>query len=284
MSDTPTGQGPDPRPSIEPSALRARLGELRRGVRRRAFALERGVRVEASGLHLVPSPVFVLSSVRSGSTLLRSMLDTHTRIVAPHELHLGTMRVSSEKEYAVRAWEELGLTLEELQNVLWDRALHLAMVRGGGRHVVDKTPQNVEIWPRIQAFWPRARYLHLRRHPGSVFQSLVEARPDQAESTHVTNVLRYGRWLDEARAALPGPTVSYERLTEAPEAVLREVCDYLGVRYQAKMLTYRRSGNRGGLGDWSEKIRSGRVQPGRPLPGLDELPEALHPLIRSWGY
>lgn len=274
----------DWRPSIEPSALRALAGNVRRGTSRRRFAVGRALRIDDQGTHLVRSPIFLLSSVRSGSTLLRSMLDTHSRIVAPHELHLGTMRVTSPKQYAVDSWSELGLTLDDMQNVLWDRALHLAMVRGGGQMVVDKTPQNAEIWPRIHAFWPHARYLHLRRHPGGVYQSLLEARPDQSDRAHLDNVLRYGRWLDAARAALPGPTVRYEDLTADPETTLRKICAYLGVRYQPKMLTYRRSGNKGGLGDWSEKIRSGRVQQHRALPTLDETPEELHSLITSWGY
>src|SRR3954467_12084339 len=41
------------------------------------------------GDRLLEQPVFVLSSIRSGSTLLRVLLNSHTAIHAPHELHLG---------------------------------------------------------------------------------------------------------------------------------------------------------------------------------------------------
>ena len=41
---------------------------------------------------------------------------------------------------------------------------------------------------------------------------------------------------------------------------------------------------RPGLGDWSPNIKSGRVQPPKPLPGPDEVPEALRPLATAWGY
>jgi hypothetical protein len=37
---------------------------------------------------LLTGPTFVLSSVRSGSTLLRLILDSHPEICSPHELHL----------------------------------------------------------------------------------------------------------------------------------------------------------------------------------------------------
>src|SRR5215207_5047779 len=41
----------------------------------------------AAGDRLLVAPAFVLSSVRSGSTLLRVLLATHSQIHAPHELH-----------------------------------------------------------------------------------------------------------------------------------------------------------------------------------------------------
>ena len=39
-----------------------------------------------------------------------------------------------------------------------------------------------------------------------------------------------------------------------------------------------------GLGDWSEKIKSGRIQPPKPLPKIEEIPEELLDLTRAWGY
>jgi hypothetical protein len=39
-----------------------------------------------------------------------------------------------------------------------------------------------------------------------------------------------------------------------------------------------------GLGDWSDKIKSGRVQPPAPPPPLEEIPPRLLKLCRAWGY
>jgi hypothetical protein len=39
-----------------------------------------------------------------------------------------------------------------------------------------------------------------------------------------------------------------------------------------------------GIGDWKDKIRSGTVQPGRPLPTADEIPAGLRPMAAAWGY
>jgi hypothetical protein len=39
-----------------------------------------------------------------------------------------------------------------------------------------------------------------------------------------------------------------------------------------------------GIGDWRDKIRSGLVQPGRPLPAPEEVPEALREIAAAWRY
>jgi hypothetical protein len=264
--------------------VRRRAWHARRYLYRRRNAVLRGWHEERDQVHLVPDPVFVLCSVRSGSTLLRSILNTHTQVCAPHELHLGTMRVSTDRDYAVHSWEALGLSIEDLENVLWDRALHRLLVQNSARVVVDKTPQNAMIWPRIHSFWPRARYLHLRRHPAAIVDSLAAAQPDIARQQHVRTVNRYGTHLNAAREALPGLTVRYEDLTDDAERTVREICDYLGVRWQPQMLHYKRGGNRSGLGDWSAKIRSGQIQPHDPLPALEDVDPALRELVTAWGY
>ena len=39
-----------------------------------------------------------------------------------------------------------------------------------------------------------------------------------------------------------------------------------------------------GLGDWSDKIKSGQIQPAEPLPSPDEIPPALREISEAWGY
>jgi hypothetical protein len=39
-----------------------------------------------------------------------------------------------------------------------------------------------------------------------------------------------------------------------------------------------------GLGDWSDRIRSGKVQPIDRLPSRDEIPAGLVDISDTWGY
>ncbi|AXK31421.1 sulfotransferase [Streptomyces armeniacus] len=236
---------------------------------------------------LVESPVFVLSPVRSGSTLLRVILNSHPDIRAPHEMHLRTLNVRMGRDFTPSAMRELELDKDELEHLLWDRVLHLELERSGKRVIVDKTPPNTLIWPRLRRCWPDARYLFLLRHPAAVVSSLVNRRrePD-LEQIH-SEVLEYAERLEDARTELNGHTVTYEHLTAEPEKATRDICRYLDVEWDAAMLDYGEQDHgsfRPHIGDWSSNIKSGRIQPARQ-PGDDvELPVRLAQIAGAWGY
>lgn len=236
---------------------------------------------------LVESPVFLLSPVRSGSTLLRVLLNSHSEIRAPHEMHLRTVHVKMGRDFTPGAMRELDLDRDELEHLLWDRVLHLELERSGKRLIVDKTPPNTLIWPRLERCWPEARYVFLLRHPASIVSSLVNRRqnPD-LEQIH-GEVLRYVQRLEEARENLTGLTVRYEDLTAEPEKVTREICRYLEVEWEEGMLDYGKQDHgsfRPHIGDWSSNIRSGSIQPARTDVDSSGLPPRLARMAELWGY
>jgi hypothetical protein len=242
---------------------------------------------DRSATRLVPSPVFVLSSQRSGSTLLRVLLNSHSQIRAPHELHLRTLKVQPSKEYTDRLMDALGLGVTELEHLLWDRVLHHELEKCGKRIIVDKTPANALIWRRIASAWPEARYVFLLRHPASVVESVMNRRPGAEHGAVVQETLRYVTGVEEARHNLDGLTVRYEDLTAEPEKETRRLCEYLGVEWEPGMLDYGRH-DHGPLkpvfGDWSDNIKSGQVQQARPLPKDEDVPEPLRQITKTWGY
>ena len=79
---------------------------------------------EKPGDRLLEAPAFVLCSVRSGSTLLRVLLDSHSQIHSPQELHLRDLTVRGQDATTRRkALGEIGLDEEQLRFLLWDRLL-----------------------------------------------------------------------------------------------------------------------------------------------------------------
>ncbi|MFC8428051.1 sulfotransferase family protein [Streptomyces sp. NPDC057253] len=258
-----------------------------RGMRSRLRRLAEPPPAPRSAGRLVPDPVFVISSIRSGSTLLRVLLNSHPQIRAPHEMHLRTLSVDLTKPYTKKAMTELGLDQSELEYLLWDRILHRELVLSGKQIIVDKTPGNAGVWERLHEGWPKARYIFLLRHPASMVSSLINNRPDRDLAATVREVRMYVDAVEAARGQLAGLTVRYEDLTEKPADVTRKVCTYLGVPWTPKMLAYRKSDHGPFvpfIGDWSENIKSGKVQKARPLPAPEQVPEALRDITRTWGY
>ncbi|MFD4262237.1 sulfotransferase family protein [Streptomyces sp. NPDC058534] len=238
---------------------------------------------------LLRQPVFIISSIRSGSTLLRMMMGAHPRLHAPHELHIGRLEVVCTNWFSERAMGALDLERGDLEHLLWDRVLHRELTRSGADFVVEKTPANVYMYRRLKDCWPDARFVFLLRHPVSVARSWHETDPvKRPYDTAVTDVLKYMTAVEEARAAdAEGFTVRYEDITDDPEREMRRLCAFLGVDYAPAMLNYgKKSGGElvRGLGDWRDNIRTGTVQPGRTLPAADEIPEPLRPVCEAWRY
>ncbi|WP_189866352.1 sulfotransferase family protein [Streptomyces poonensis] len=236
---------------------------------------------------LVESPVFVLSSVRSGSTLLRVLLNSHSRIRAPHEMHLRTVHARFARDFTADAMKALELDRTEIEHVLWDRLLHLELTRSGKEIIVDKTPPNTLIWPRLNRCWPNARYILLLRHPGAVITSLTHRRTDPDPEAIRAEVSRYSEKLEEARQSLPVHMIKYEELTAEPEKVTRGLCDHLDVPWEPGMLDYGSQDHgtfRPQLGDWSSTIKSGRIQRAREAGPEAPLSPRLAEIARAWGY
>ena len=258
-------------PVAKPAAKRPRVGAVRAGDR------------------LVEAPVFVICTLRSGSTLLRVLLDSHSQIRSPHELHLRYVSVHFDQKWSERSMAELGLDTKAAEYLLWDRLLQRELAASGKPIIADKTPNNVFIVDRLRECWPDARFLFLLRHPGAIARSRQNVRGEHADDDEKNAALirRYCEAVEEARQTYDGHTVRYEELTADPAAVTQGICSFLGIPWEAGMLEYGQFDHgrfKAGLGDWADKIKTGQIQPPEPPPPLEEIPPALREMCVKWGY
>jgi LPS sulfotransferase NodH len=236
-----------------------------------------------TGDRLIEAPVFVICTLRSGSTLLRVLLDSHSQIHSPHELHLRYVSVHFDQKWSERAMRELGLDTRAAEHLLWDRLLHRELAASGKSIIADKTPNNVFVVDRLREAWPDARFIFLLRHPGAIARSRQKYKGEGADAL----IIKYVEALEDARQTYDGHTVRYEDLTANPEWEMRRICDFLGVAYEPAMLDYGQFDHgryKSGLGDWNEKIKSGAIQPPEPPPPLEEIDPALREVCAKWGY
>ena len=260
----------EPEPVRRPRRKRGRPGVMRPGDR------------------LVTAPTFILCTLRSGSTLLRVLLDSHSQLHAPHEIHLRYISVSLDAKWSQRSMREMGLDAKDLEYLLWDRILHRELTASGKPHLVTKTPNDVFIADRIRECWPDSRFVFLLRHPAMIARSRAKLlKPDADPERNVELIRRYCEALEAARQAHDGLTVRYEELTTDARGQTQRVCEFLGVPWEAGMLDYGRFEHgrmKAGLGDWAEKIKTGQIQAPEPPPAPEDVPPPLREVAAAWGY
>lgn len=213
------------------------------------------------------APFFILGSQRSGTTMLRLMINRHSRLAVPHETGFIT------PFYRDRAAYNDCADAFDVARLLRDVARHKLVVRGnlipdpdsvlareprdyrafveavmdayrkreGKARWGDKTPfytQDVDILRRI---FPEAKIIHLVRDGRDVVAS---QKSIEWMSGNVPKLARDWAWkvtlLHKVGNCLGADylEVRYEDLVQAPETVLREICSFLGEAYEPEMLEY----------------------------------------------
>jgi amino acid adenylation domain-containing protein len=218
--------------------------------------------------------IFILSAPRSGSTLLRVMLGGHPRLFAPPELELlsfntlverrdafpgqdgfwleGTVRAimqikgvgAGEAKGIMRRCEEQQLTTQDFYRLLQEWL--------GERRLIDKTPSyafDPAVLERAEEDFEGVQYIHLFRHPCGMIQSFEEYRLDQiffrydhpfsrrelAELTWLISNQNIVRFLEPVPRERKHQ-VRFEELTAQPQAVLENLCQFLGLAFHPGLL------------------------------------------------
>jgi hypothetical protein len=211
---------------------------------------------------------FVVGSPRSGTTLLRFMLDAHPELAIPPETGFqrlardlaGEGEVLRERFFvavttfpeAAPAWDDFGIPAEAFRARL--QALEPFEVAEGFRLFYrmyaerfgkprwgDKTPLHCREMPFLERLLPEAHFVHLVRDGRDASLSL--RRTWFSPGDDVETLARY--WRDNVAAARAGGAVvrrflelRYEDLVAAPEPALRDVCAFLDLPFRAQMLRY----------------------------------------------
>lgn len=240
-------------------------------------------------------PVFVVGSPRSGTTMLRLLLDAHDALAIPGESHFVpglrphwySRHHSRERtiddiasNFYVKKWDVDSDALLAL--VRFDTASDYAGITRaffaayaalkGKTRWGDKTPGYVSYLGPISALFPDAQFVHLIRDGRQVARSIAEQ--EWGAPTLVSaarwwrNKVAHGRRF--GRSARPGQytELRLEQLTAEPEAAARQLCEFLDVPFDPEMLRFHESA--------AERMRGG----GRGL--HRHLVSPVTPDLRAW--
>ena len=119
-------------------------------------------------------PVFIIGAPRSGTSLLYAILRTSSRLANwPGEAH-----EVWEADYhpALRGWTSNALSADDVEPAAAARIRRqFFLVAGRSKRLIDKTPRNAQRVAFIDALFPDARYVYLKRDGRDNINSLINA-------------------------------------------------------------------------------------------------------------
>lgn len=192
-------------------------------------------------------PIFIVGTMRSGSTLLRLILDSHENIAIGEETGfmgaLAANRVIPNWRYGKEWYGRLGWSEKEFDARL--REFYTGLFARyaadqGKRRWGDKTPLHSWHMGQMARIFPDAVFLAIVRHPGAVVSSLkkrfhyeAQEAADYWQSTNI-EILRHGLELGDSRFAL----VRYEDVLGDTDTTLREITSWLGEPWSQNLLRH----------------------------------------------
>lgn len=214
-----------------------------------------------------PSPFFIVGCGRSGTTLLRLMLDAHSQVAVPAESHFvdelirrwprfldgGRVNADAVVTFAGRwldlmsipraeAAARLGALEDVTPSAAVDAIFRVYSNAQGKPRWGDKTPGYVMSMPLLAETFPGARFVHLLRDGRDVTLSYVD------QPFGPRNVWEGARFWDQRVRAgrrsgrTLGPEryleLRYEDLVAEPREQLERVCALLDLAFEEGMLHY----------------------------------------------
>lgn len=219
-------------------------------------------RIFSAGTSLGSSvaPIFIIGHYRSGTTLLRYVLDSHSNIAIPPEtdflIHLRSM------------WAD-GMAMEGLRDMGFDASHVVERQRDFARYFYenyaasrskprwgDKSPSYVDILDYLVIAFPDAQFVHIFRHPLDQVHSftaggtrpMVQIPVTDAELAHPVDIrVDAARlWVAQAEKQLLQlrnhrdrcTAILYSELTDDPNRTARSILDFLGEEWEDSVLEF----------------------------------------------
>ena len=205
---------------------------------------------------------FVIGSARSGTTLLRMILNAHPEVAVPPESRFVVELYRSDEvqveDFLARLdaherWASWDTPIENVRAQLAGvttlpyrdaiEAAYLAFAKNRNKkRYGDKTPRYIEHIPLLSRLWPEAKFVHLVRDGRDVALSYADvpfgpstvAKAAALWKERVVLGLEQGRSLGPKRYA----EMRYERLLSRPQEETESLCSFLELDFDPAMLDY----------------------------------------------
>jgi tetratricopeptide (TPR) repeat protein len=188
-------------------------------------------------------PVFIVGMPRSGTSLTEQILASHPAVFGAGELPFWDVAFTAYSKAELESKIDANL----IAGIAADYLDRLTALSGGALRVVDKMPANFLYAGLIHAAFPRARMIHMQRHPidtclSIYFQNFFSMGPYANDLDNLAHYYgEYVRILNHWRSVLPATAlleVPYEALLEDQEGWTRRMLDFIGLPWDPKCLDF----------------------------------------------
>lgn len=199
----------------------------------------------------VEEPIFLVASERSGTTLLRLMLDGHPELSWHFEFEWAVEQIRPDgsfpplREY--HRWLETVRGFEDSRAVIDPSLDYAELVRSfleQKRRRDNKPRVGATVhrhYDRLLLIWPNARFIHLLRDGRDVARSCVAMGWDGNAYCAADRWIESELLWEHIRADLDSSRyheVRYEDLIADPSDTLTKICEFVGVEFDQRMFSY----------------------------------------------
>ncbi len=231
--------------------------------------------------------LFIVGTGRSGTTLLRMMMDSHPDLCIAPETHwlralVEQIQLNPDNRSAIRRlltstpnWGDMGIDSAKLDRLLAQHTgvdFVLALYRAYAERTADKataallgdkTPQHGQIMTTIASLLPEAHFVHIIRDGRDVAMSHRDmwfgpGRDPQRAAEFWASRIRETR--RQGQLGVRYMELSYERLLIEPRAAITAVDAFIGLRFHENQLNYAATAERR-LAEFGDVRNAGVVTP-----------------------
>jgi hypothetical protein len=196
---------------------------------------------------------FLVGAERSGTTLLRLALSSHSQLAWVREFEYSVDRIRPDGSYpdlpdylewlsTHRIFQSSGYRIRE--GVTYPGLVQDFLDQQRAREAKPRVGATVHRnFDRCLALWPDARFIHLVRDPRDVARSVVGMGWAGNAWRGVEPWLETEELWDQLRTRVPEERrieVRYETFSRQPEKELRRLCAFLDLPYESNMLEFDR--------------------------------------------